>query len=62
MQTTTADTVRGPWNKGKLVGQKRRSSSRKYGPFASGFRSPIVVATSRYSIWLSIASFELATS
>jgi hypothetical protein len=22
METTTADTVRGPWNKGKLVGQK----------------------------------------
>lgn len=62
METTNVDTDREPWNKGKLVGQKHRSSSRKYGRFASGFRSPAVVETLRYSIWLSLASFERATS
>jgi hypothetical protein len=62
MEITTADTVREPWNKGKLVGQKPHSNSKKYGRFASDFRSPAVVETSRCSIWPSIASLELATS
>jgi len=33
MDTSTAVTVRQPWNKGKLVGQKTPSNLRRYGRF-----------------------------
>ncbi len=38
MDTTATVVRRGPWNKGKLVGQKAPLKVRTFGPFASGSR------------------------
>lgn len=50
-----------PWNKGKLVGQKRRSNSKKFGRSACGFKSIVERANWRCSILASTASCGLVT-
>ena len=54
-------SVRLPWNKGKLVGEKTPFSKRS-GPFAFDCSSPSGGANSPFSIWPSTANFEPVTS
>lgn len=56
------DHQQAPWNKGRLVGQKRPSSPRKYGISGPGFKSKRVGVTSPCSTWRSTANCGDATS
>lgn len=61
MESTTADTVREPWNKGKLVGQKAPFKLKEI--WAIRIRLQIAHRCRDLAlIWLLIASFERATS
>jgi hypothetical protein len=50
MDTNIAVTARQPWNKGKLVGQKAHSNSRRYGRSEFASKSPSVAESWRSSI------------
>jgi hypothetical protein len=49
-----------PWNKGKLIGQKARSNSRKFGRYASGFKFILERGNWRCSTSVSTANCGLA--
>lgn len=57
----TLPTHREPWNKGKLVGQKGPSRSRKSGPFGRGYKWKTARETWRSSILGSTVSSVAAT-
>jgi len=50
MNTNIPVTVRQPWNKGKVAGQKALSNSRRYGRSGFAAKSPSVAESWRSSI------------
>jgi len=56
MEIAIVDTVREPWNKGKLVGQKTPFKLKEIWAIRIRLQMPTVVEISHCSIWRSIAS------